>query len=462
MKRKAASSGLAIALLVVGLLVGAGLTYAVTSSSSASTSTSTVTSTVGAGATVTSTATVVSTSTVTVGGSTGSSGLSGTVTIGDLTDLSGQLSAIGTQQKVSINLAITDINNYLAATGQTNVKFAAAHEDTGLNPATALTDLQTLASDGVQVVVGPLTSSEASNVLQYADQNHIVLISPSSTAISLAIPNDYLFRLVPNDGAQSFAIARELVSENVKDIVVINQQSAYGTGLANATINRFEALGGNVQDEIQYSSTATDFTPTLTQTQTDYQTAVAKYGASSVAVLAIGFQEVGQMLIQAKSSFPNLLSANWYGSDGESQNTDFTNSTSAVAPIATQVKLISTIGLSAAASAKTNAFDTEFTAADGQAPDSYAINAYDATWIAALSVLAAGQNNGPAIQKALPTVADNYFGASGWTQLQPSGDEAPVGYSIYEVVTQGGTTQWVLAGTYSTASDAVTWNSGYP
>jgi branched-chain amino acid transport system substrate-binding protein len=460
----------------VGLIVGAGITYAVTasgksSSTSTTTATSTATTTVGAGSTVTTTvgagstvtSTVTTTQTTTVVSSGGSSGgLSGTVTIGDLTDLSGELQAIGSQQKIAVGLAINDINNYLQSVGITNVKFATITEDTGLNPATALSDLQTLAADGVQVVVGPLTSGEASNVLQYADTNHIVLISPSSTAISLAIPNDYLYRFVPNDAAQSFAIARALVDENVKDIVVINQQTVYGTGLANATINRFVALGGHAEAEIQYVSTASDFTPTLTTAQTEYQSAVKTYGASSVAILAIGYQEVGQMLIQAKSSFPGLLAATWYGSDGESQNPDFTNSTSAAAPIAAQVKLISTIGESPVASAKTNAFVAEFNASAHETPDSYAINAYDATWVAALTVLATGQNNGQAIQKALPAVANNYFGASGWTLLQPSGDEAPVGYDIYEVQTISGTTQWVLAGTYSSASDTVTWQPGMP
>jgi branched-chain amino acid transport system substrate-binding protein len=439
-KRKAASSGIAIALLIVGLIIGAGITYAVTASTK-------------------STATSVSTTTTTATGT--ASGLSGTVTIGDLTDLSGQLQAIGSQQKIAVGLAINDINAYLLSIGDKNVKFATVTEDTGLNPATALTDLQTLSAQGVQVVVGPLSSGEASNILQYADENHIVLISPSSTAISLAIPNDYLYRLVPNDAAQSFAIARALVDDNVKDIIVINQQSTYGTGLANATINRFKALGGSVTDEIQYSASATDFTPTLTQAQSDYTTAVAKYGASSVSIVAIGYQEVGQMLIQAKSSFSGLLASTWYGSDGESQNPDFTNSTSAVAPIASQVKLISTIGESPVATAKTNAFITEFNASAGETPDSYAINAYDATWVAALTVLEVG-NNGQAIQQALPSIANNYFGASGWTQLQPSGDEAPVGYDIYEVQTVSGTTQWVLAGTYSAATDAITWQPGMP
>ena len=420
---------MAAALLIVGLLVGAGLTYALTSSSSTSSSTT---------------------------------GLSGTITIGDLTDLSGALSAIGTQQKTAVDLAVSDINAYLVQAGQTNFKFAAQDDDTGLVPATALSDLQSMHASGVQVVVGPLTSGEASTILQTADQDHVVLISASSTAISLAIPNDYLFRLVPNDAAQSFAIARELVNRNVKDIILIDQNTVYGIGLANATAIRFEALGGAVQANIQYVSTAADFTPTLTTAQSDYTAAVAKYGASSVAVVAIGYQEVAQMLLTAKSSFPGLLQTTWYGSDGESQNTDFTNSTGGVGPIAAPVKLISTIGESAAATDKTNAFIKEFNATAHATPDSYAISAYDATWVAALSILATGKNSGAAIQAILPSVANNYFGASGWTELQPSGDLAPTGYSIYEVQSSSAGDTWVLAGVYTTASDTIAWQPGMP
>jgi len=435
LRRKAASSTMAAVLLIAGLLVGAGLTYAITSSSK-----STVTST------------------TTVGGG----GLSGTITIGDLTDLSGALSAIGTQQKTAVDLAVTDINAYLAGAGMTGVKFAAQDDDTGLKPATALSDLQSMYARGIQVVVGPLTSGEASTILQTANQDHMVLISASSTAISLAIPNDYLFRLVPNDAAQSFAIARELVGQNVKDIILIDQNTVYGIGLANATANRFEALGGHVQDNIQYVSTATDFTPTLTTAQSDYTAAVAKYGASSVAIVAVGYQEVGQMLVQAKSSFSGLLQTTWYGSDGESQNGAFTNSTGGVGAIASQVKLISTIGESAAATDKFNAFVKEFNATAHSTPDSYAVSAYDATWVAALSILATGKDSGSAIQAVLSSVANNFFGASGWTELQPSGDLAPTGYSIYEVQASSAGDTWVLAGTYTTATDSIVWQSGMP
>ena len=68
----------------------------------------------------------------------GSGGLTGTIAIGDLTDLSGELQAIGSQQKIAVGLAITHINNYLTAEGVTSYKFATITEDTALNPATAL------------------------------------------------------------------------------------------------------------------------------------------------------------------------------------------------------------------------------------------------------------------------------------------------------------------------------------
>jgi branched-chain amino acid transport system substrate-binding protein len=425
--RKGVSSAIAVVLLIVGLLVGAGLVYEVKPSSSSATTT-----------------------------------LSGTITIGDLTDLSAQLSAIGKQQKAAVDLAVTDINAYLAQAGITSYKFAAQDDDTGLVPATALSDLQSMHASGIQVVVGPLTSGEASTILQYANQNHIVLISASSTAISLAIPNDYLFRLVPNDAAQSVAIARELTNQSIKDVEIVAQNTVYGAGLANATANAFKADGGSVQNTVLYTSTATDFTPTLTTVQSDYSAAVAKYGASSVAVVAIGYQEVGQMLIQAKSSFPGLLKTTWFGSDGESDNTDFTNSTGGVGPIASQVKLISTIGESPAATAKYNSFVTEFTKAYGSAPDSYAPGAYDAAWLAALSIIAAGQNSGSAVQAVLPQVANNYFGVLGWAQLQASGDLAPTGYDIYEVQSSSSGDNWVLAGVWTAATDTIAWQPGMP
>jgi branched-chain amino acid transport system substrate-binding protein len=411
-----------IALLVIGLLVGAGVTYVVAPGKT------------GSGTTT---------------------GLSGTIPIGALLDLSGQLSDFGTREKVAATMAVNDVNAYLAASGS-SVKFNLLVQDTGSDPAKALQALQALQSQGVQVFAGPLSSGEASNILQTANSNHLVLISQSSTAISLAIPGDYLFRLIPNDGAQSLAIARELQQKGYTDVVIVQRHDTYGDGLANATLNRFKALGGNAEPIIQYSTTATDYGPTVSQILSEYQTAVGKVGASKVAIVAIAFDEAGQILLKAESAAPQLMSATWYGSDGEATSTIIANSTTGSGQAAAQVHLYSSI-YAPASSDKFSNFTARYMATANQTPDPYSASVYDCVWVGALSILAAGKNDGAAVVKVLPTVANNYYGVSGWTELQPSGDLAPtLGYDIWSVTVQNGTPTWEISGHWDPGSDKVT------
>jgi hypothetical protein len=45
------------------------------------------------------------------------------------------------------------------------------------------------------------------------------------------------------------------------------------------------------------------------------------------------------------------------------------------------------------------------------------------------------------------TVADNYYGVTGWNHLDPSGDRVAAIYEIWKVVTpSGGSPTWVFAG----------------
>lgn len=417
------STTVGIAMLVIGLLVGAGVTYVIAPS-------------------------------LTSGGGGGGTALSGTIPIGALLDLSGNLADFGTREKVAATMAVADINAYLAASGS-SVKFNLLVQDTGSDPAKALQALQALQSQGAKVFVGPLSSGEASNILQTANSNHLVLISQSSTAISLAIPDDYLFRLIPNDGAQSLAIARELTQNGYKDVVIVQRHDTYGDGLANATLNRFKALGGAAEPLIQYSTTATDYGPTVSQILSEYNAAVAKVGASKVAVVAISFEEAGQIMLTAKSSAAALMSATWFGSDGEATSTIIANATTGAGQAAAQVHLYSSI-YAPASSTKLSDFTNRFKSTSNQTPDPYSASVYDCAWVGALSILAAQKNDGAAVVKVLPTVANNYYGVSGWTELQPSGDLAPtLGYDIWSVAVQTGSPTWVISGHWDPGTDKV-------
>jgi branched-chain amino acid transport system substrate-binding protein len=477
--RSGMTSGTGIALFIVGLLIGAGAIYALAPSlglggKTVSTMTESgviVTTTVGAGATITSTVggatvtqTSVQTTTVTSGGG---GGLTGTIMLGDLASLSGSLASYGQREKIAEDMAISDINAYLTASGRSNIQFAITHIDTATDPAKALTGIQTLAAQGVKAIVGPLSSGEASNILQYANSNKIVLCSQSSTAISLAIPNDYLFRLSPNDAAQGKAIAKELVNLGYKEIVVLNRHDTYGDGLAKEIINDFKAAGGSASanSPLAYDITTTDFTALLTSVQSDFNAAVIAVGASKVAIMAVTFETDGAgILLKAQSSFTGLLNGIWLNTDGVATSTIVANATTGSGQVAAKVKLLSTLGQPTPASptAKSIAFANRFNATAHQPPDAYGPAAYDCTWLLALSVLTAGVYDGAAIQKAFPQVAANYNGVTGPTLLQDSGDRVPVGYLVYEVKLVNGTPTWVAAGIYDYGTDTLTWNQGFP
>ena len=427
---------MAIATFVVGLLIGLVVMYAAAPSLGLAPSSSS------AGMTTTVTGAA-------------PSGLSGTITIGDLVALTGDLSAYGQRSKNAIDMAISDINTYLASSGSP-VTFAVIHEDTATDPATALQKLQTLAAQGIQVYIGPMTSAEVRNVLSYADTNQLVLISQSSTAAGLGNrTNSFLFRFVPTDYAQSKAVARTAFQYGIQDAIVVARHDTWGDGLSAAIEARFTALGGTIVDSLQYtpvSSGTYDFSAQLTQMQTDYNNAVAKYGASKVGIISVSFDELSVMY-QQLSSYPALTKAVWFGTDGTAQSSTIASTAGSTAAT---VKSLSTI-YAPTRGDKYAAFTSAYTAKYGGAPDAYAYSAYDAAWVAALSILAVGKNSGAAVQKVLASVANNYYGVAGWPDLNANGDRTIADYDVWEVQVANGTPSWVNVGTWSAAADATSY-----
>ena len=144
--------------------------------------------------------------------STGRQPLTGTITIGSLLPLTGDLGSYGENSRSAIELAENDFTAYLAKMGQTwtlDIQI----EDTATDPVKALEKLQELNAKGIGIIVGPQTSGETRNIKGYADSNNMLLISQSSTAPELAIAGDNVFRFVTDDTRQGPAIARALVND---------------------------------------------------------------------------------------------------------------------------------------------------------------------------------------------------------------------------------------------------------
>jgi len=81
-----------------------------------------------------------------------------------------------------------------------------------------------------------------------------------------------------------------------------------------------------------------------------------------------------------------------------------------------------------------------------------------------LSILDCGANSGSCVSKVLPTVADMYYGATGWTQLATptgvGGDREGGDFQLWCVNNGSQGINWYYCGSWSSATDTVTWLPG--
>ena len=182
--------------------------------------------------------------------------------------------------------------------------------------------------------------------------------------------------------------------------------------------------------------------------------AVKSAGSSKdIGIVMISFHQDGVDILSRAASYPELMSLTWIGSDGTAMSPKIV---SEAGEIAAKVKLYSTM-FAPSDSPKKEELVNRFKERFGQEPDSYTLVAYDCAWVAALTILQTGSLDGAVIARALPQVADKYFGVSGWTKLNEAGDRAFGDYTIYYVAQEGGKYVWKVAGSYRSLADKIEW-----
>ena len=206
------------------------------------------------------------------------------VVFGALLSLTGDLSSSGESSQAALEIAVEDVNAYFSAIGS-KIRVGLIVEDTKTEPAVALEKLQNSAREGVRVVIGPQSSAEVTTLKDYADENGILLLSQSSTAPSLAIPGDNVFRFCPDDNHQAKAVARMMWEDGIRAVVPMWRGDLWGDELSNATKDSFEELGGKVLDGIRYSPVTKDFSTELESLNSKVGQAIAQHGdADAVGV----------------------------------------------------------------------------------------------------------------------------------------------------------------------------------
>src|SRR5262249_30061485 len=151
------------------------------------------------------------------------------VKIGVLASLTGSGFSLGTNTVAALQIAAQDLQNI--GPQYRPVRFRFLVRDTQQNPSLALDAIQDLNARGVKIIIGPQTSSEVAMIKPFADAHNILVISQGSTASSLAIPGDNIFRFCPNDRREAEALVALLQHDGIRAIVPLWRNDAGNNGL---------------------------------------------------------------------------------------------------------------------------------------------------------------------------------------------------------------------------------------
>ena len=148
---------------------------------------------------------------------------------------------------------------------------------------------------------GPETSSNIRNAKGYADSNNMMLVSCCSSAPVLAIPNDSIFRLVPDYRNQGTTLAKLVQHEGIEVLVPVWRGDTWGDGLSEETTKSFVERGGLTDDGIRYNPESPKFSTSTSLLAEKIRGYVDRYGQDKVGIAFLGFAEVLQFVQSAST-----------------------------------------------------------------------------------------------------------------------------------------------------------------
>jgi len=380
-------------------------------------------------------------------------GVSGTVTVGALLDLSGGLATYGENSQKALELAQEEINEWLEAIGE-DWQIEVRVEDTQVKPDIALSKIQTFNAQGIKFVIGPMSSGEVKEIREFATNNKILVISPSSTSPALAIPNDYIFRFCPTDLLQGPAAAEIAFEQGIEHLVIMWRGDTWGDGLKESMAESAAEKGIMVHEGPRYNPDQEEFTSEVATLADTVSQLVDQFGADKVGVALLGFREVAAVF-SAAAGYDVLGQVKWIGSDGSALLGDVVNDPT-VAEFAASVEFLNPIfapGESPFNEKLRNYIEQEL----GRQPDAYAFASYDALWAIALSIQYVQDADPEKVKEILPLTVSRMVGASGVFQLDENGDRANADYEIYVPVIENGQATWKKAGTWLFTTGKIVW-----
>lgn len=218
------------------------------------------------------------------------------IKIGHVAPLTGSIAHLGKQNENGALLAIEEINKADLTINGKKLTLKLVPEDDAADPKTAIQVAQKLVDAKVVAVVGHLNSGTSIAASKIYSDAGITQVSPSATNPSYTKQGyKTTYRLVATDAEQGPALATYVANNlKAKTVVVIDDSTQYGKGLADEFEKTIKAAGIKVLVREATNDKATDFKSILTKVKAG-KPDVIMYGGTDAAggLLTKQAQELG-------------------------------------------------------------------------------------------------------------------------------------------------------------------------
>ena len=296
----------------------------------------------------------------------------GTFKLGTIGPLTGDAAIYGQAVANGAKIAVDEINASDSA-----IKFEFQSQDDVADGETSVNAYNKLMDWGMQVMVGPTTTGASIAVADKVYADRTIMLTPSASSPDVTAGKDNVFQVCFTDPNQGTGSA-DYIADNMtgaKVAVIYRNDDAYSQGIRDTFVAEAAAKGLEVVYEGTFTAdTATDFSVQLTAAQSA--------GADTV-FLPIYYQPASVILTQAAAMnyAPTFFGVD--GMDGILTMEGFDTS------LAEGVMLLTPFSADAE-DARTQTFVKAYQDQFGETPNQFAADAYDAVYIYAAALEAAG------------------------------------------------------------------------
>ncbi|MFA5512541.1 MAG: ABC transporter substrate-binding protein [Candidatus Kapaibacterium sp.] len=369
-----------------------------------------------------------------------------TLKIGALLPLTGSGSSAGESMLAALEVATEAIKN----SEENEVEIELHTLDTETSPQKALAQLETFKSMGISFVVGPYSSAELDFIRSYADDNDILLISPSSGSISLAIADDNVIRLTTNDFHQADAISKYFDKIKLSKVCAVIRDDVWGNSLYDAVNEAGKSTGFEFNSQIKYSTSIQDYTQIVGEVENKVTELVnSSNDVSEVAVYMATFNE-GTDILAASSGKEFSEKVSWIGTSAYALNStlladdaafDFAVKTNLICPVYQPDDAYQNV---------LAPVESQIKAKIGRVPESYAYTTFDSFIVAASSANAVRLNPGLSPKEAAMLFCSTNTGITGALELDEYGDRKDGVYNFWQVRKTNNVNEWYVSYKYNT------------